>query len=245
MPNHALIGLLACLALPPGLALTERSRTAYWTELVAPLYSSEANDKVLTTAQSSSNPAQWPEYTDPANPSQWVYKPASDWTSAFLADQLYLLHERFSTLCPNDGDTTDWLSLARTWSNGLYNPSQDVLASWAHDVGFNSVPMMHELRINPANETANTALLSNAQYLASRYSSVVGCTKSWDRGEGDFEVVRRFLRFRACSQVLTRATRRSSTSMCQAPADSWLMLTFAFSQHDEPPTPAHCGGSLG
>ncbi|BGP24524.1 hypothetical protein JCM10295v2_003442 [Rhodotorula toruloides] len=189
MPGLALVGLLACSALPTGRGLTQRSRTAYWTELVAPLYSSEANNKVLGTAQSSSNPAQWPEYTDSANPSQWVYKPASDWTSAFLADQLYLLHERFSTLCPNDGDTTDWLSLARTWSNGLYNPSQDVLASWAHDVGFNSAPMMHELRIDPANETAKIALLSNAQYLASRYSSAVGCTKSWDRGEGDFEVI--------------------------------------------------------
>ncbi|BGP02639.1 hypothetical protein JCM10021v2_006359 [Rhodotorula toruloides] len=170
MLSHALTGLLTCLALPLGLALTERSRTAYWTELVAPLYSSEANNKVLATAQSSSNPSQWPEYTDQPT-------------------RLYLLHERFSTLCPNDGDTTDWLSLARTWSNGLYNPSQDVLASWAHDVGFNSVPMMHELRHNPANETAKNAVLANAQYLASRYLSVVGCTKSWDRGKGDFEVI--------------------------------------------------------
>ncbi|BGP31948.1 hypothetical protein JCM10296v2_003727 [Rhodotorula toruloides] len=189
MATHALVGLLACSVLPAGLALTERGRTAYWTELIAPVYSHEANNKVLTTAQISSNPAQWPEYTDPANSTQWVYRSASDWTSAFFADQLYLLHERFSTLCPNDDNTTDWLSLARTWSNGLYNPSQDVLASWAHDVGFNSAPMMHELRLNPANETAKNALLANAQYLASRYSSVVGCTKSWDRGEGDFEVI--------------------------------------------------------
>ncbi|BGP07941.1 hypothetical protein JCM10049v2_003786 [Rhodotorula toruloides] len=189
MATRGLIGLLACSVLPAGLALTERGRTAYWTELIAPVYSPEANNKVLTTAQSSSSPAQWPEYTDPANPGTWVYKPASDWTSAFFADQLYLLHERFSTLCPNDDNTTDWLSLARTWSNELYNPSQDVLTSWAHDVGFNSAPMMHELRINPGNETAKNALLANAQYLASRYSSVVGCTKSWDRGEGDFEII--------------------------------------------------------
>lgn len=193
IPTRA--GLLGCLLLPPALSLSQRSSSTPWTDLVAPLYSSEVNQKILATAQSSSNPSQWPEYTDPSNPSQWAYKPASDWTSAFFADQLYLLHERFSTLCPNDGDTTDWLGLARTWSNALYNPSQDVLASWAHDVGFNSVPMMHELRLNPANETAKAALLANAQYLASRFSTRVGCTKSWDRGAGDFEVVCRNLRY--------------------------------------------------
>ncbi|GAA5857512.1 hypothetical protein JCM8547_009311 [Rhodosporidiobolus lusitaniae] len=155
----------------------------------AELYAPSVADKVLSLANSSTAPpTAWPEYTD-AQTGEWVIKDESDWTSGFFPSSLYLLHERFSVLCPQDSPGTDFLSLARLWSSPLYFPSSPILSSWTHDVGFNSVPMMDELRLNPENSTAREALLSNAQVLAGRFSEVVGCTRSWDRGEGEFEVI--------------------------------------------------------
>ncbi|GAA6027281.1 hypothetical protein JCM8097_002554 [Rhodosporidiobolus ruineniae] len=151
------------------------------------LFSSTSLNRVLALANSTATPASWPEYT--STDGQWQLEPESDWTSGFFPSSLFLLHERTSALCPRDADGTDWLSLARTWSAGLYNPSADVLSSWTHDVGFNSLPILDELRINGDNETAKAQVLANAPDLASRFSSVVGCTRSWDRGSGDFEVI--------------------------------------------------------
>ncbi|BGP39896.1 hypothetical protein JCM10449v2_003852 [Rhodotorula kratochvilovae] len=189
--------------LAPFAPATRRARTAAtaalaWTTLaVVPLvlaqsvpsalFSDDAVNKVRQLAQSSQTPSQWPEYTDGAG--AWVLQPETDWTSAFFPSALYSLHHRFTALCPDDGDGTDWLALARAWSAALYNPSQEVLASWTHDVGFNTQPAIEELRLDPANATARTSLLSNAAVLASRFSSVVGCTRSWDRGEDDFKVI--------------------------------------------------------
>ncbi|GAA5893734.1 hypothetical protein JCM5296_001120 [Sporobolomyces johnsonii] len=170
---------LGLLGVPPGLAQTVSST----------LFSSSAINKVLSLASSSSTTSTWPEYTSGAPDNTWVLEPESDWTSFSFPSTLYLLNERDTVLCPGSSNGTDWLGLARAWSAGLYDPSSDVLASWTHDVGFNSLPMADELLLNPGNTTARDQLLSNAQVLAGRFSDVVGCTRSWDRGAGDFEVI--------------------------------------------------------
>lgn len=70
----------------------------------------------------------------------WLSFPATTWTSAFFSLSLYALHERHSVLCPavkptsHNGSTTTWLTLARKWSTGLYNPDEALTTT--HDVGF-------------------------------------------------------------------------------------------------------------
>jgi hypothetical protein len=191
--------LLSFFAMPISLAVAQT--------VPAELFSSSTLSKVLTLANTTATPSTWPEYTGADG--SWELEAESDWTSGFFPSSLYLLHQR-DLLCPSvrplpvihssvrhsadyvsqSADGTDWLALARTWSSGLYAPSEAVLASWLHDVGFNSFPMLEELKLDGDNETAKATVLSNAAYLASRFSSVVGCTESWDRGSDNFEVVR-------------------------------------------------------
>ncbi|GAA5910997.1 hypothetical protein JCM6882_006743 [Rhodosporidiobolus microsporus] len=170
------------------------------------LFSSETYSRVLALANSSTRPSSWPEYT--GDDGSWSLQPETDWTSAFFPTSLFLLHER-SLLCPQENDDTDWLSLARAWSAALYNPSEEVVASWTHDIGFNTLPELFELQLDSNNETAKESLLQNAARLASRFSDVVGCTRSWDRGEGDFEVI---IDNMANLQLLVAASRLSSNS---------------------------------
>lgn len=175
-----------------------------------PLFDPSVLQKVRATAETApaaSTPQSWPEYTS-GSANAWVFQPATDWTSAFFPDELYALDRRYSLLCPNDAaqaNGIDWREAARMWSAGLYNPSAAVLASWGHDVGFNSAPMIAELAIDSSNETARQALVSNAETLASLFSPVVGCTRSWDRGPDNFEVVRPMISTKTgyCDLVLT------------------------------------------
>ncbi|KAM0748367.1 glycoside hydrolase family 88 protein [Meredithblackwellia eburnea MCA 4105] len=153
------------------------------------LFSSSLYTKYETT--SSGGASAWPEYT---GTSGWVTFPATEWTAAFLSSSLYLLHERHTALCPSNtptstnGSTVDWLSLARTWSAGLYTPDEAITDT--HDVGFLSWPAQFELGLDSANATASAAVLAFAGHLANRFSTVVGCTKSWDNGgSSDFQVI--------------------------------------------------------
>ena len=41
---------------------------------------------------------------------------------------------------------------------------------------------------NPANQSAVNAVESLASELAARFSPIVGCTRSWDSADPDFEV---------------------------------------------------------
>lgn len=82
------------------------------------------------------------------------------------------------------------------------------------DVGFLSWPAQYELAINPSNQTALNAVKSMALHLGARYSSVVGCTRSWDTAATDFDVVRHRSPSVACSadhadSVRLRFARRS------------------------------------
>ncbi|GAA5870718.1 hypothetical protein JCM3774_001733 [Rhodotorula dairenensis] len=163
------------------------------TSRLQPYFDASVLQKVQSTAvtaSAASPPQAWPEYTEGSS-NAWVFQPETDWTSAFFSDELYALDKRYAALCPGDGTKSefDWRGAARLWSAGLYNPSAAVLASWGHDVGFNTAPMLAELALDSANETARQAVVSNAEALASLFSPVVGCTRSWDRGPDNFEVI--------------------------------------------------------
>lgn len=163
-------------------------------ELLAPIAidSPSTYTKLVTTAN---QPATlYPAYTNPVSSQQWESFGPTTWTAAFLPSIFYQLNTRNAILCPTaapsdaNGSATDWLALARNWSSGLYLPDEGLTNT--HDVGFLSWPQQFELILDRGNTTARNALLQMAGHLADRFSSVVGCTKSWDQGGvEDFEVV--------------------------------------------------------
>lgn len=154
------------------------------------LFDASVYSKLSATAALS--PTAWPEYT--ASNGTWATFSDSAWITAFLPSTFYALDRRHTVLCPAstpssiNGSDVDWLALARTWSAPIFSPSPALEEAWVHDVGFSSWVASAELALG-ANETAQATLLQEAEYLASRFSSIVGCTRSWDRGESDFEVV--------------------------------------------------------
>lgn len=154
------------------------------------LYSTSLYTKLISS--SSSSPSSWPEYTSTLD-GTWISFPADTWTSAFFSSSFYALHQRHSTLCPSvtptadNGSTTDWLALAREWSEGLYQVDEALTNT--HDVGFLSWPAQQELNLGNTSATVKQAVLTEATHLADRFSTIVGCTESWDTDATDFEVI--------------------------------------------------------
>lgn len=154
------------------------------------LFNQQLYSKFETTGSTASS--AWPEYTTPSG-SAWKSFPATEWTSSFLSASLYLLDRRHTVLCPSttpvasNGSTTNWLSLARSSSAGLYVP--DSALSTTHDVGFLSWPMQYELLLDSTNATASSAVLDMAKHLSARFSKIVGCTLSWTTDSSNFEVI--------------------------------------------------------
>ena len=170
----------------------------------AELYSSLVQQKVLKTAQSFPNPARYPQYTDRVE-GDWIWFTPDQWTTGFFPATLYAMYER-TKLCQysNVGDASEWLSLARTWSTPEI--PLEINTGVGHDVGFLSFPFMEELTVSvrcmidlrakadtidrdPNNQTAVQAVNAFANHLAGRFSSIVGCTRSWDAADPtDFQV---------------------------------------------------------
>ncbi|KAG9040195.1 hypothetical protein FRB95_000124 [Tulasnella sp. JGI-2019a] len=160
------------------------------------LYSPLITQKLLAVAQNVSNPLQYPEYTTPPpygdKIGRWQYFPTDTWTNGFFPASLALLAER-AQKCPaaqliSSSDAATALSQARTWSAPLV--TLETGSDLGHDVGFISFPFQEDLRMNPSNATAQAAADAFAAFLAGRFSSVVGCTRSWDVSTPDyFEVI--------------------------------------------------------
>ncbi|CAE6471025.1 unnamed protein product [Rhizoctonia solani] len=130
--------------------------------------------------------ASYPHLT--ASNGSWIWQEADRWTSGFLPGSFYLLEER-KRLCPNDEalNSVDWLAYGRHWSDGLV-PLQAGNGQ-EHDQGFLAIPYLEELKINSTNSSAITGVKNFAAILANRYSSIVGCTRSWDSDAPEFQVI--------------------------------------------------------
>lgn len=155
------------------------------SELFSPLIP----QKVLATFKSLPKPAQYPQYTD-QEAGDWQFFAPDTWTSGFFPSTGYALNRR-KELCgatsSNQLGVADWLELAREASAGLV--PLEVSNHQGHDVGFLSFPFVEELLVNPHNQTAITGVNSFAKLLANRFNPVVGCTRSWDAPDPDFQVI--------------------------------------------------------
>ncbi|EJU00845.1 Six-hairpin glycosidase [Dacryopinax primogenitus] len=155
------------------------------------LYSPIIAQKLLKTAQSQSIANSYPQYTYPGGNGSWDLFTADTWTSAFFSGELYLLNQRFTTLCPGNSaniDGTNWIAEGMDWSEGLAGLTAS--NTLGHDVGFISQPFRDDVALNFANSTALDIVQGFNADLSARFSPIVGCTKSWDGPtDNDFEVI--------------------------------------------------------
>jgi hypothetical protein len=132
-----------------------------------------ATQQLNATATSLSS-SKYPQTAKPT----WSTTSASSWTSGFLSGSLWNLYR----------NTTDATikQKAETWMSGIESQKGNTSS---HDVGFiinNSFGNGYKLTNNTAYKSVN---LTAANSLASRYSSIVGCTRSWDSVSTEFKVI--------------------------------------------------------
>ncbi|KAI0373266.1 d-4,5 unsaturated-glucuronyl hydrolase-like protein [Pilatotrama ljubarskyi] len=183
----------------------------------AELFSPLVAQKVLKTAQSLSNPPQYPQYTDRVN-GEWIWFSPDQWTAGFFPSTLYAMHERTKLCGARAGNAEEWLTLGRAWSTGEI--PLETHTGVGHDVGFLSYPFMDELKVNAKNQTAIQAINAFAAHLAARFNPVVGCTRSWDSSDPtDFQA-------RYCQAVQLRLG--SLTCIMQVIIDNMMNLEVLF-----------------
>ncbi|KAF4604214.1 hypothetical protein EYR40_001397 [Pleurotus pulmonarius] len=148
-------------------------------ELFSPLVA----QKVLAAAKAPLSPILFPQYTDAAV-GKWLLFNGDAWATSFFPATLYEMHRR-QKLCGDEHGVggVDWLELGRTWSTGEI-PSETKTGA-SHDVGF---PFIEELKVNPRNETAKTAVKAFAMAIAKRFNVKVGCTRNGDSPGPNFQV---------------------------------------------------------
>ncbi|KIY50965.1 d-4,5 unsaturated-glucuronyl hydrolase-like protein [Fistulina hepatica ATCC 64428] len=145
------------------------------TGLPSDLFSSVIPSKILSTKSGGT----YPDLTDTSG--IWQYSVADYWTSAFFSATFYLLNTRASLCGATSGNglnSADWRTLGQATSTGLIPLVSN--NSVGHDVGFLSYPFFDELSLDFSNTTAQKVVEGFGADLAARFSSIVGCTRSWD-----------------------------------------------------------------
>lgn len=104
--------------------------------------------------------------------------PTRDWTSGFVAGSFWYMYEHTGKQA--------WLESAKQWTAALESQQYN---TGTHDIGF----IMYNSFGNGFRLTGNMTyphiLLQSASSLMTRYSPVVGATRSWDWGEWSFPVI--------------------------------------------------------
>lgn len=113
------------------------------------------------------NPPDYPIYTDTQG--TWVTAGARYWSSGFWPGELWLANEL--------SGSSSWIVEAQTWTNGVQSQDTDTTT---HDVGYKIFPpFMNGYRLT-GDASYTSTILTAAGSMATRYSSVVGCIKSFE-----------------------------------------------------------------
>ena len=118
----------------------------------------------------------YPRSTDTAG--KWVTVKPNDWTSGFFPGCLW---EEFQLT----GDST-FLTAAKKWTAGLEDQKFNTKT---HDVGFIMFCSFGNGEKIEPNEQYKQNLLQAAQSLATRFSPIVGCIRSWDNRRWEYPVI--------------------------------------------------------
>ena len=154
----------ACVALAGLLALPLRA-----APLVVPAdHALQFAEQQLTATVSEVNdPTRFPRST--LSDGSWRIEDSGAWTSGFFPGCLWLMFQRTS------GST--WRTWASSWTAQMEGEKNDTSS---HDVGFKifcSFGNGYRLTFDPA---YRDVVIAGARSLATRYSPIVGCTRSWN-----------------------------------------------------------------
>jgi len=107
----------------------------------------------------------------------WNTTAASAWTSGFFPGTLWLAHQQSADHA--------WDSLAEAWQAGIESQKSNTST---HDVGFMILGSFGNAYRLTGNDAYRQVVLQAAASLATRYSSLVGCIRSWD-SSSEFRVI--------------------------------------------------------
>jgi unsaturated chondroitin disaccharide hydrolase len=131
----------------------------------------------LSQSAAALAPTTYPFITTAAG--TWETTDAKKWTSGFYPGSLWFLYQQTANPL--------WKTKAQEWQARI--ESQKTNTS-THDVGFMVFTSFGNGYRLSGNDADRQVILSAAQSLATRFSSVVGCLKSWDKGGvSDFKVI--------------------------------------------------------
>jgi hypothetical protein len=147
---------------------------AFRTQVLATL--AFAEQQLLASIAEVGVPTRFPRSTLATG--RWRTRSSSDWTAGFFAGQLWLLFEH--------SGNPSLRSAAEQWTAGV---SPQATNTSTHDVGFmifNSAGQAYRIT---GDDAYRQTVLTAAAALDSRFSEVVGGTRSWDIGAWSFPVI--------------------------------------------------------
>jgi unsaturated chondroitin disaccharide hydrolase len=119
----------------------------------------------------------------------WATDKAGDWVAGFFSGILFRLHSHAVAI----GDAIAaayWLSVGTIRTQGIF-PDQYITST--HDVGFMTMYSLYPMYLatGKTNQTIFDALVTTAHSLATRFSPIVGCFRSWGspNPQHTFEVI--------------------------------------------------------
>ena len=118
----------------------------------------------------------WPSVT--ASSLRWSTTGASAWTSGFLPGALWFGYQQSATEA--------WRTKAQNWQSGLAGQAGNTST---HDVGFVVLDSFGNGYRLTGNDAYRQTVLKAAASLATRYSGVVGATRSWNSDPSQFKVI--------------------------------------------------------
>lgn len=108
----------------------------------------------------------------------WDTSGSSSWTSGFFPGTLWLLYERTQD--------TKWKSAAQSWQSSIESQKNNTST---HDVGFMLMSSFGQGARLTNDASYKQVLLTGAKSLSTRYSSIVGCIKSWNSTSTEYQVI--------------------------------------------------------
>lgn len=136
-----------------------------------------AEQQLLDSIAEVDDPTRFPRSTDSAT-GLWKTRPSSDWTAGFFPGQLWLVYQ-------HSGNPT-LRSAAEQWTAGV---APQATNTGTHDVGFMIFNSSGQAYRITGEDGYRQNVLTAAASLDSRFSSVVGATRSWDFGTWSFPVI--------------------------------------------------------
>ena len=155
-----------------GLALLASTSAA-----LSPIYDFFASQARATLLQLGGVTNAYPSNGQPGKYG-WLTSTSKGWTSGFFPGHLLQLYNL-------TGDEA-FLTAGRTLTYGL---AEERFDTSTHDVGFIMYPSFGRLWAYTQDATARAYLLTTADSLSTRFSRVVGCTRSWNSPPPTFEVI--------------------------------------------------------